>query len=1254
MATSSLTVLQASGVPEFNDNINWQVWKEQLEIHFGEIKCEDDSGKKTTLLKSIGSQTYSVLRSICDPDLPVSKTFDELCKILDDHFTPPTIIFRERKSFHSAAKKDEETISQWYARVKKLALQCKFGSHLDAMVLDQFVIGLPTKLFEKLCEEDETITIEHALRKALIMESKLASDSSCDNNINFVKHRSNNKKNRPNGNNKFGYKNDYGEGRRMSKHSGGGRDGFGNGGRENASSRDSNISDGKKRAACDTGAPCVLIPHSFYRQNYGNRPLEKCSIPYVNYSGDKIPIIGEYVAEIQYKSITKRIKVVVTATNSPPLLGRSFLRAFEFDLVPKNMIKHEVCAIQNNNLSLMIDQIKNEFSQVFSDGLGTYKGEPISLDLAENAKPIFFKPRPIPFAWKSRVEEKLHAMVKDGILEQVNNSAWGTALVPVLKPNGDFRICGDYKVTLNKFLSDFKYPLQRIDEIFTALQGGSMYTKLDLSNAYNQLVLDEESQMLCAVSTHIGVFKVMRLPFGVKVASAIFQKTIDNLLGGIPNVVVYQDDITVTGKDFSSHMHNLKSVLRKLSESGLRVNYSKCKFFQQEINYLGFCISSSGLRRNTDRVSSIINAPVPNDISELRAFIGLSNYYSRFVQDYSEKMEPLYSLLRKDTRFVWSDDCQRAYDLMKREITSDSVLTHFNPSFEIILTTDASSNAVSGILSHIIDISLRPIAFVSMSLSKSEKGYSTLEKEALGIIFSVCKLRQYLLGNKFTLRTDHRPLTTIFGENKSLPMMASARIQRWAVILSAFNYSIEYVKGTQNEADGLSRIPQFSGTSETNGCNFINLIETWNEMELNFKDIARETGRDPILSMVREAVLNGTLNNLDENEYTHYRSKLNELHVEYECVLWGHRVVIPNKVQSHVLNLLHRSHLGIVKTKGLARSYVWWPGIDKEIERLLGSCKFCQESLSSPERSLLIPWQPTDHVWSRIHLDYAGPINGYYILIIIDSYSKFVEVFPTKSITSHFTETKIRELFCRYGLVDIVVTDNGRQFTCETFREFLKVNGVRHVLTPPGHPATNGQAEITVKTIKKSLIATLKSNPRLEFETVLNRCLIDYRNSKHSTTGESPAKLFFGRSLRTRLSLLKPPTTKEIILANQQKTVLNDKGTRDKHFSKGQSVIIRDYRDPNKPTWAPAKIKSQIGPRSYSCIFTHNDREIKRHLDQIRGLPSNENTESHNYNSSDENIKNHEHLTTATTQATNRDLRPRKEGKVVKPYNQQK
>lgn len=1324
MATSisSLTVLQASGVPEYNGSINWQIWREQLEIHFNEIKCEDEKAKKSTLLKSLGSETYSVLRSICHPELPASKAFAELCTILENHFTPPTIVFRERKIFHSAKKEDDETINQWFARIKKLALLCKFGDHLDAMILDQFIIGLPSKMFERLCEEDETISIQSALRKALIMESKLTDETSYQTNVNFIKHKSNNKnfnkQNKSNGISKSVSKGDRGEECSASKQSNSGRDNSSSGsknrtqckhcGWKNHSSNNCKYKESRCHsckqighlasvckykksvnsidnsdvnelsdnifnfsvfslhskfnsdvyslrvvvdgvglvAACDTGAPCVLVPYSFYSKNYGNRPLEKCKTPYVNYSGDRIPIIGEYVAVIDYKNVSKRINVIVTETDSPPLLGRTFLRAFEFDLVPKMSLQdngnenNEVCSVNYGNLNLIIDQLKSEFALVFENSLGTYKDEVISLDLVENSTPVFHKARPIPLAWKSKVEEKLQDMVKNGVIEQINNSAWGTPLVPVLKPNGDLRICGDYKVTLNKYLCDFKYPLPRIDEIFVSLQGGEVYTKLDLSNAYNQLVLDEKSQMLCAVSTHIGVFKVKRLPFGIKVASAIFQKTIENLLKGIPNVVVYQDDITVTGKDFSSHMQNLKSVLSKLRNAGLKLNYSKCQFFKNEINYLGFCINKNGLKKNNDRVSSIINAPIPTCIPELRAFIGLSNYYSKFIENYADKMEPLYHLLRKDSKFVWTHACQEAYECIKRDITSDLVLTHFNPSLPIILTTDASADAVSGVLSHKIDRSLKPIAFVSRSLSKSEKGYSTLEKEALGIVFSVSKFKQYLLGNKFILKTDHRPLTTIFGENKSLPVMASARIQRWAVILSAFDYSIEYIKGIENYADGLSRMPQFAVSNDSNECNYINLIEAKNEIGLNFKDISRTTGRDPILSIVKEAVLNGTLGNLQENKFAPYTNKINELHVEYDVLLWGHRVIVPEKLRYKLLQQLHISHLGIVKTKGLARSYIWWPGIDNEIEKLIKSCKFCQESLSSPERSSLIPWHPTESVWSRIHLDYAGPINGYYILVVIDSFSKFVEVFQTKTITSHFTEMRVRELFCRYGLVDTVVTDNGRQFTAETFRNFLKVNGVRHVLTAPGHPATNGQAENFVKTIKKSLIASFKDNPGVEFETILNRFLIDYRNSKHCTTGESPAKLFFGRSLKTRFSLLKPPTAKEIIIESQRKSISNYKGKRDKTFSKGETVIIRDYKNPNKPSWAHAKIKSQIGPRSYTCIFTHNNREIKRHLDQIRNAGSEDDTNTHELVNSEQQLQ--------STTVPIRKLRPRKEGKVIK------
>nr|XP_041633413.1 uncharacterized protein K02A2.6-like [Drosophila kikkawai] len=1010
--------------------------------------------------------------------------------------------------------------------------------------------------------------------------------------------------------------------------------------------------------ACDTGAPCTLVPASFYNKSANKKPLRECRTPYVSYNGDKIKIVGEYDATIEYRGVQKEIVVVVTNTKSPPLLGRTFLRSFNFELRQINSVKES--EIHSN----IIDKIKVEFAEVFSPKLGCYNVHKITLQVEPDTKPIFFKPRPLPLAWKDKVDKQLRKLVNEGVLEHVDNSDWGTPLVPILKPNGDIRICGDYKVTLNKHLVDVKYPLPRIDDIFAALTGGILFSKLDLSNAYNQLQLDESSQRMCTWSTHIGLLKVKRLPFGIKSAAAIFQKAMESLFQGIPGVVVYQDDITITGRNFQEHITNLKIVLNKLKSVGLKLNTHKCEFFKSKICYLGFMIDKNGLSKTNDRKSSVSLAPTPRNVSELRAFIGMVNYYSKFINNFAQKMNPLYELLRKGTQFEWTSSCQKAYEEIKSEITSEQVLVHYDPELPIVLTTDASNNAVAGILSHKIDNDLKPIAFVSRSLSKSEINYSTFEKEALAIVYCVVKLRQYLLGTKFILRTDHKPLLGIFGESKGLPLMASARIQRWSVILSGFEYSVEYVKGASNLADGLSRMPQWETHKDFDEFNYVNFIQSNNSFNLSFKDIAKESRRDPVLAKVAEAIQNGTISKLKGNEFSAYVNKSCELSIEYDCILWGYRVVVPSKLQKKILSEFHKSHLGIVKTKMMARSYVWWPAINLEIEKMIRSCIPCQELQASPEKGELIPWKSTDTVWSRIHVDFAGPIKNYYLFIVIDSFTKWVEVFKTKEITTLFTINKLREVFCRYGLVDVLVSDNGRQFTSAEFQTFMKNNNVKHILTAPGHPSTNGQAENFVKTVKKSLYANIKENENCEFDTMLNRFLIDYRNTVHCTTGESPAKLFFGRSLKTRFTFLKPPTVTKQIEAKQNKSISDYKGKRNITFRKGQKVMVRDYKNPNKASWTQATINEQLGPRSYCCILSHNNREIKRHLDQIR----NENMETNNevatevtnnnevVNSNDSTVENQVYIedennqlpSELNTSPTRRELRPRQGGRVVK------
>lgn len=1251
-----------ASMPEFNtERDNWAQWKERLEIHFEEVNCEEEKQKKATLLRAIGTEAYSVIRSLCDPVIPVKKSYEELCELLYKHYMPTVILFRERKTFFAAEKTESESIASWLARLKKLALNCKFGVSLEQFVLNKFISGTSGPIFERFCEEDENLNLADAYRKALVVESKILSrtvnNGSSSNDIMFIKGQK--KRGDSNKTNKktkkpcvhCGWKNHQSSSCKFKKsvcHScnkvghlasicnqkdravhfidkstnqltnkfNESNSDFSIFSIESVNSEmvvhrtdsDVNMSQVyvlpvlingvKLDMTCDTGAPLSLMSVGFFDQFYKRRELKSCGSSFTSYGGNSIEVIGEFDTIVNYKGQERLIKFVVTNTVSPPLLGRNFLREFNFKLI---QTRQQINAIDDSLISKE-ESLKKEFSEVFNGKLGKYNLGTVKLECVSEAKTVFCKPRPIPLAWKKTIENQLKDLVEKDVLEPIDNSDWGTPLVPIVKPNGEIRICGDYKSTINKFLIDFKYPLPRIEEIFASLQGGQLFTKLDLSNAYNQLVLDEDSQKLCAWSTHIGVFKMKRLPFGVKPAAAIFQKTIEILLKNMTNVTNYIDDIVVTGKNLDEHVRNLRIVLKKLQTAGLKLNIDKCAFFQKKISYLGFNIDQSGLSKNKSQIESVVSAPVPSNITELRAFIGMVNYYSRFISNYAHKMAPLYELLQKEKDFKWNNSCQKAYELMKIEVTSDQVLIHFNPRLPIVLSTDASQNAVAGVLSHIMtDNTLKPVAFVSRALSKSEKNYSTIEKEALAIIFSVTKLRQYLLGVQFELHTDHKPLLAIFGENRGLPVMAAARMQRWAFILSGFVYNLKHVKGIQNLADSLSRMPHKENNESLVESNYINYVGFDNQLLLNFKNIAIETRKDPILSKLLESINLGVVHKLKEPHFEAFKNKQKELTVEAGCILWGYRTIVPSKLRDKVLAELHKSHLGIVKTKTLARSYIWWPKLDSEIEAMVKRCHACQLTQASPEKSILFPWVPTDAPWKRIHLDFAGPIKGFQVLVIIDSFSKWVEVYITKRANSKFVVSKLREIFCRFGLVDVIVTDNGTQFTSDEFKSFVANNRIKHVLTAPGHPATNGQAENLVKTLKKSLYASLKDNGPDDIKDMINRFLFDYRNTKHSTTNETPAKLLIGRELKTRFSLLKPPIIKETIQNNQLSSAKNHKGKRNVELKENQNVYIRDYTDPNNSAWTKAKIKKKLGPCNYTCVITHNNRPIKRHVNQIRG-----------------------------------------------------
>ncbi len=286
-----------------------------------------------------------------------------------------------------------------------------------------------------------------------------------------------------------------------------------------------------------------------------------------------------------------------------------------------------------------------KYKDLFREELGTLKGVQVKLTLKPGATPKFFRPRAVPYALREAVEKDLARLEQLGVIEKVNYSDWGAPIVPVPKADHSVRICGDYKVTINPVLQVDQFPLPKPEDLFATLAGGEKFTKLDLSQAYQQVVLEPESRKYVTINTHQGLYQYNRLPFGVACAPAVFQQTMEKILQGIPRVIVYIDDILVTGRNDSEHLASLTTVFERLHAYGVRLKRNKCFFMRASVEFLGYLVDAEGLHTTPQKVAAIVNAPRPKNVHELRSFLGLANYYSKFIPNLAEITHPLNRLL---------------------------------------------------------------------------------------------------------------------------------------------------------------------------------------------------------------------------------------------------------------------------------------------------------------------------------------------------------------------------------------------------------------------------------------------------------------------------------------------------------------------------------------------------------------------------------------------------------------------------------
>ena len=650
------------------------------------------------------------------------------------------------------------------------------------------------------------------------------------------------------------------------------------------------------------------------------------------------------------------------------------------------------------------------------------------------------------------------------------------------------------------------------------------------------------------------------------------------------------DDILVTGRDCLEHFIALMKVLDALEDAGLTVNLKKCEFFKEEVTFCGYRISKDGVRPMRENVEAVTQAPEPRNISELRSYLGMLNYYQSYLPDLSSVSEPMHRLLRKGAAWKWGADQEAAFQKTKLMLGKSPLLVHFDPKLPIVVHTDASPYGVGAVLSHLVDGGKeeRPVSYASRTLTVAERNYGHIEKEGLGLVFAVKKFHHYLFGHHFTMVTDHKPLLGLFGENRGVPDRAAARITRWALLLSAYDYKLEYRAGKLNgNADGLSRLPmELEKEDISQPIASVHMMELVNSPVTEI-EVRSEIRKDKLLSKVLEHIMSGWPPACKTDELRPFWLRRNELTVEGECILWGSRVVVPDKLRDTVLKQLHEVHPGISRMKSLARSYVWWPCIDKDIERTVKSCKECCVNQNNPSAAPVHPWEAPKDPWERIHVDFAGPFLGKMFLITVDAFSKWIEVDMMNTSTACATVSKLRRVFATHGLPLTLVSDNGPSFVGEEFEKFMLKNGIKHVLTAPYHPASNGQAERMVRTFKESM----KSLSSGDIETKLYRLLFSYRMTPNTATGKSPAELLFQRQLRSQFDRILPKASKENAIPKITKKIEG----KLREFDEDDTVWVRNYGEGEK--WVPGTIVKRTGKVNYQVVS--KDKILHRHVDQL-------------------------------------------------------
>ena len=753
---------------------------------------------------------------------------------------------------------------------------------------------------------------------------------------------------------------------------------------------------------------------------------------------------------------------------------------------------------------------------------------------------------------RTKVQEELNELVKLDIIEAVDGpTPWVNPIVIVPKPSGRIRLCLDMRQA-NQAIERGRHPIPTVEEVIQAMNGSTVFSKVDLRMGYHQIELAPESRDITTFATHAGLYRYKRLFFGVNSATEQYQYEVQTAIAGLQGVQNISDDIIIYAQDQAEHDLRLKALMQRLRECGLTLNKEKCQFNMSRLVFMGLLLSEKGIGPTEGKVKAIVDATEPSTASEMRSFLGLAAFNARFLPDFATMTEPLRKLTHKDEKFVFGQAEKLAFKKLKTAMSQAKTLAYFKLDAKTQVIADASPVGLGGVLVQIQHGKAVVISYASRSLTSVERRYSQTEKEALGLVWACERFHPYIYGVKFDLLTDHKPLEAIYGVTSK----PCARVERWVLRLQSYDFNVKYIPGKDNIADALSRLLPKGGdekqTSQSEEAeNYVRFVAVnATPSAITGREIEEASEDDAEISSVRKCLLSGNFENMPKA----YVLIVNELCVYGQLVLRGTRIVMPEKFRSRTLALAHEGHLGIVNTKLNLRSKVWWPNIDKAAERFVRSCHACQ-TVAKPEppeplRSSELPPGP----WQDLATDLLGPLpTGDSILVVVDYFSRYYEICPMRSTTASVVIDKLDEVFARHGLPVTIKSDNGPQFRSEEFRDYCEMNNIVHAKVTARYAQANGEVERqNASLVKRLQIAQAEKKP---WRQELQKYLLSSRSTPHATTGVSPAELLFNRKLRTKM-----PSFDQ-----RPESVLTETRDRDAE-TKGKNKLYADERRNAKPS----------------------------------------------------------------------------------------